>query len=87
MSGYCCDEGEEAGGGLGPLRVYEEKVVVVVVVVGGGCEGGKPMSGTILVNGRRSVRLEKSGAEETGFLGNWKGSGRRKSTIVIAIKR
>ena len=62
-SGYCCDEGEEAEGGFGPLRVYEEKEEVA----GGWCEGGKPMSGTILVNGRRSVRLEKSGAGATGF--------------------
>lgn len=67
MSGYCCDEGEEVDGGFGPLRVYEEKVVVVVVV-GGWCEGGKPMSGTIRVNGRRSVRFEKSAAGDTGFL-------------------
>ena len=64
MSGYCCDEGEEADGGFGPLRVYEEKVVVT----GGWCEGGKPMSGTIRVNGRTSVRLEKSAAGDTGFL-------------------
>ena len=64
VSGYCCDEGEEAGGGFGPLRVYVEKVVVE----GGWCEGGKPISGTILVNGRRSVRLEKSAAGFTGFL-------------------
>ena len=64
VSGYCCDGVEKVGGGFGPLRVYEEEAVV------GGCwcEGGKPMSGTILVNGRRSVRLEKSGAGGTGFL-------------------
>lgn len=62
--GYCCDEGEEVGGGLGPLRVYEENVEV-----GGGCrEGGKPMSGIILLNGRRSVRLEMSGTGGRGFL-------------------
>ena len=64
VSGYCCDVGEEADGGLGPLRVYEEKVEVGT----GWLEGGKPMSGTILVNGRRSVRLEKSGAGCRGFL-------------------
>ena len=64
VSGYCCDEGEEVDGGFGPLRVYEEKVVVA----GCWCEGGKAVSGTILVNGRRSVRFEKSGAGGTGFL-------------------
>ena len=61
--GYCCDEGEEVGGGLGPLRTYEENVEV-----GGGCrEGGKAMSGTILLKGRRSVRLEMSGTGGRGF--------------------
>lgn len=64
VSGYCCDEGEEMRGGFGPLRVYEENVDVG----GGWREGGKPMSGTILVNGLRSVRLEKSGAGGRGFL-------------------
>ena len=62
--GYCCEEGEEGGGGFGPLRVYVEKVEV-----GGGCrEGDKPMSGVILLNGRRSVRLEMSGTGGRGFL-------------------
>lgn len=62
--GYCCDEGEEVGGGLGPLRVYEENAEV-----GGGCRArGNSMSGTILVNGRRSVRLGMSGAGGRGFL-------------------
>ena len=62
--GYCCDEGEEVGGGFGPLRVYVENVDVVA-----GCgDGGRPMSGTILVNGRRSVRLGMCGAEGTAFL-------------------
>lgn len=62
--GYCCEEVEEVGGGLGPLRVYVENVEV-----GGGCgEGGKPMSGTILLNGWRSVRLEMSGGGGRGFL-------------------
>ena len=61
--GTCCDERGDVDGGVGPLRVYEENFEV-----GGGCgEGGKPMSGTILVNGRRSVRLEKSGAGGKGF--------------------
>ena len=64
VSGYGCDVGEEADGGFEPLRVFAEKVE-------GGSrwfEGGKPMSGMILVNGRRSVRLEKSGAGCRGFL-------------------
>lgn len=62
--GYCCDAGEEEGGSLGPLRVYVENVEVE-----GGCgDGGKPMSGTTLLNGRRSVRLEMSGVGGRGFL-------------------
>lgn len=64
VSGYCWDEGEEMRGGFGGLRVYEEKAEVE----GGWREGGKLMSGTILVNGLRSVRLEKSGAGGKGFL-------------------
>ena len=61
---YCCDGGAAMGSGLGPLRVFEEKVAV-----GGSCRsGGKLMSGTILVSGRRSIRLEMSGAGSRGFL-------------------
>lgn len=64
---YCCGE-EEADGNFGLRGAYEEKVEA------GGCrEGGKPMSGTILLKGRRSVRLKISGAAgDRGFLwGNW----------------
>ena len=62
-SGYCWEAGEEEGDSFCPLRVYEANFDV-----GGGClEGGKPTSGTILVKGRRSVRLEKSGAGGRGF--------------------
>ena len=45
--------------------MYEENVEVGG---GGRCLGGKPMSGIILLNGWRSVRLEMSGGGGRGFL-------------------
>ena len=63
-SGYCCEAGEEDGGSLEPLRVF-----VGYEDVAAGCrEDGKAISGTTLVNGRRSVRFGKSGAGGRGFL-------------------